>query len=604
MEHPTNGTQIVDGLRPLAVPDFAQMQVPPVGAPVQNTVVQSLNDIQPQGMSERVLSVMLNRPVLFRQGDPNAASGASIDSSIVNSTSQLQTGVLGSSQVPHPSDQLSQIPQFKQPDPSNVPPTVVAVTSVVAAGPQVSLAPGQHAISAVLAQPPIQYIIDKINAESVRSISDAPLSNSLLTSLNAQTQPASRFRKARIHETVEQWSSNRLSLHDCRLKAVPDWVSYIQSKPMDISFNCPIAQRGRCLYCFVPGGFGEFKNKPSNLFREKVLILLLLCFLGSHCNNPKHNQSYSRIGSTSKHQKNVTCSLPTVPETSELSHILQATFTAYRAASQKGYNLSSLLSKWNSGERVSSRALLEQVDQSLLSKKNFALKANASEPVLISATHLEVAGHNSTDANSVLPLGNEDFCKEGLTIVVQPGTQAHHPLEMPTVLEQLKAPPNCASPSRLNPNETSDRRITDPSAAYLRHQITVSSEEGEAVCSDGTSSSYVQSQPPDTLTVAPSGQRFFAPPPTSPTLAPTANHLQPAAVTQYLVEGTAAVSPRTLDSMPSFSGTSAPSAQLSPDTEPAGLAIPRAPDLSSVGSSRVTTSSHNMVAVLAAAGPM
>ncbi|KAM7534973.1 hypothetical protein Aperf_G00000093634 [Anoplocephala perfoliata] len=552
MEQPTNSAQIVDGLRPLAVSNLAQVQAPLVGTPVQNTVVQSHNDIQPQKMSERVLSGMSNQPVLFQQDNLDVASGGNTDPSIVNSATQLHTGVPGSSQVP-PSD------------PSGV-------ASVAVAGPQVGFTSSYHAVSEVSAQPHIQNIIDEINTESARSISGPPHPNSLLTSLNAQTQPASRFRKARIHETVEQWSSNRLSLHDRRLKAVPDWVSYMQSKPIDTSFNCPVAQRGRCLYCFVPGGFG------------------------SHCNNPKHSQTYSRVGPASKYQKNA--SLPTVPETSELSQILQATFTAYRAASQQGYNVSTLLSKWNSGERVSSRALLEQVDQSILSKNNLGLKANASEPALISTSHLEIAGHNSSDVNSVLLLGSEDFCNEGLTIVAQPTVQSHHPSELATVLEKPKAPlPHSVSPSQLNPTEASDIRVTDPSAAYLRHHITLGSEEVEAACSDGTPSSYMQFQPSKTLAIDPSGQRLVAPPPTSPTLAPTANHLQPAGANQLVVEGTAAISP-------SFSGTAAPSVQLSPDVEIAGMAVPRGLDPSSAGSSCVTTSGHKIATMLAAAGSM
>lgn len=73
---------------------------------------------------------------------------------------------------------------------------------------------------------------------SVKLISDSgsvevPPDESSLTATNLPTlQPASRFRKARIHETVEQWSCGRTSVHDCRLKAIPDWVSELQKKTL------------------------------------------------------------------------------------------------------------------------------------------------------------------------------------------------------------------------------------------------------------------------------------------------------------------------------------------------------------------------------------
>ncbi|KAH8853413.1 hypothetical protein KSF78_0001390 [Schistosoma japonicum] len=78
-------------------------------------------------------------------------------------------------------------------------------------------------------------------------------------------QPASRFRKARIHETVEQWSYGRFSVHDCHLKTVPDWVSELQKK----SFVCEKAvatlanRRIKCMSCLIPKGTHD---KESALF--------------------------------------------------------------------------------------------------------------------------------------------------------------------------------------------------------------------------------------------------------------------------------------------------------------------------------------------------
>ncbi|VEL10964.1 unnamed protein product [Protopolystoma xenopodis] len=64
-------------------------------------------------------------------------------------------------------------------------------------------------------------------------------------------QPASRFRKSRIRETVEQWSSNRISIHDCRLKAVPSWVSDLQRKTssLDNQVMDVLKQGNICVNC-------------------------------------------------------------------------------------------------------------------------------------------------------------------------------------------------------------------------------------------------------------------------------------------------------------------------------------------------------------------
>lgn len=104
--------------------------------------------------------------------------------------------------------------------------------------------------------------------EQMRSVSDAPIiSSQIYSSLCQPIQTASRFRKARIRETVEQWSSHRVSFHDCRLKALPDWVSDLQAKNPSNSFNNPTAQRSRCLYCFVPGSYSKSIFFPVEIQR-------------------------------------------------------------------------------------------------------------------------------------------------------------------------------------------------------------------------------------------------------------------------------------------------------------------------------------------------
>nr|CDS26282.1 expressed conserved protein [Hymenolepis microstoma]CUU99093.1 hypothetical transcript [Hymenolepis microstoma] len=569
MEPPVNGTQIVDGLRPLTVSNLSQIQLSPGVVPIPAAVVQS-----PQQPPPPIAAV----PVIFHQ--INGHESTLIPVTSLDSLTQLQSaGILsGSIQGPRPSVQLTEIPPFKCSDPSAMPPTVIAITSVASmagAAQTANLGQGQQRVSAVLNQPSLQHIIDQITAEPLRSVSDASLSNPLLTSLNAPIQPASRFRKARIHETVEQWSSKRISLHDCRLKAVPDWVTYLQSRPIDTTFNHPIAQQGRCLYCFVPGGFG------------------------SQCNKHDYSQNFSKflVGTGSKHHhtRSPACSLPTVPETSEQSHIIQAAFTAYRAATQQGYNLKNLLSTWGSGERSVNKVLLEQFERSISPKTNHnphILKPNASEPVLASSAstaiqhqhqHIETPSHSSTDVSVNAPIqGNEEFSNGGLTMVAQPTitTQQHHPSEFVPLLEQPQSPRNDASQT----HEVSATHVTDPSAAYLRRQITLSSEELET---KSNSECVQQVQPPSTLSVAMSDQRSIAPPPASPTQA---------ALLLGRSEQTSGVAPEVSPrSVQSFSGTTIGSVQLSPDTEMSGgvdsgivVAIPQVPVSSTSGSHNLT----------------
>ncbi|CAH8558837.1 unnamed protein product [Dicrocoelium dendriticum] len=83
------------------------------------------------------------------------------------------------------------------------------------------------------------------------SVEAAPDESSLTVATLPPLQPASRFRKARIHETVEQWSCGRTSVHDCRLKAIPDWVSDLQKKALVMGQNvaAAIEQKLNCFSC-------------------------------------------------------------------------------------------------------------------------------------------------------------------------------------------------------------------------------------------------------------------------------------------------------------------------------------------------------------------
>ena len=272
-----------------------------------------------------------------------------------------------------------------------------------------------------------------------------------------------------------------------------------------------------------------------------------------------------------KHHKEISSPLPTVPETSEIPHILQATFAAYHSATQQGYNLSSLLATWNAGERTTNHGLLERTDRKIV-------KTNASEPALPSE-HLEMAAHNSTDVNSHLPAhGGEDFCADGITMTSQ-GFTRHVQQQPSAFLDQHVFIPDSVSP-RIN-SSAPGTRITDPSAAYLRRQLTHTVEEGEGVCV-GTDLSHPP-PPPLALSIPPSTDQQIAPP-ASPTTSGKATKAEHLLGTHRDFDGLA-VSPRTVDSVRSLSGTTIASVQLSPDTEISGTAIPRITDSSTMGHS-------------------
>lgn len=247
MECHTNGHKAVDGLKPVVVSNLTSIKVPPaVGATSQAPTAQPHYDIHSQAVSEHT-SYPPNHPNLFHQLNSDAVSGTPLESPIAPGSTQSPPNVVGV-QI------LREAAPSKYSDPSIDSNARRGVAATTAAHPEPTLS--QSAMPTTLTQPLTKFSTEQLGGDQLRSVSDAPLTNSLLPSLSAPIQPASRFRKARIHETVEQWGSNRLSFHDCRLKAVPDWVSYLQTKPNDTSSN-RIAQRGRCFYCFVPGNLGE-----------------------------------------------------------------------------------------------------------------------------------------------------------------------------------------------------------------------------------------------------------------------------------------------------------------------------------------------------------
>ncbi|VDD79473.1 unnamed protein product [Mesocestoides corti] len=449
-----NGHQTMDSVQPVIVSNLHPNQPASIdelrlssNSQIHAPVAQSIYDLPSQPASEHVYH-QPSQPTMFRRLHSEAGSGTSQEPPIPPASHKLPSFLASSQQHSH-HPELSAAkhsdPLFDSCAPSSV---AAAVTSSM-------LPSNQQNVCAGFPETATHRFVREFNEEHPRSASDAPIPPTPLSSLNAPVQPASRFRKARIRETVEQWGSNRLSFHDCRLKAVPDWVSYLQTKSVDTSFNHPILQRGRCLYCFVPGSF-------------------------------------------------------------DLLHLLQAAFTAYHAYALRGYNLSSLLTTWCSGQRASNQALLEHVERLSSNITNHSLKVNASDgplpPEQIGmASH--TAANNSTEVNEGITCsGGEGTSLEGITMV---SGSSHH--QQTTSADQALA--SVKSPLKANagdPEESAAPRVTDPSAAYLRHQLTRSinsGSTGEGVFMDGR---IPQPCPPVQQRTDPSiiDQQFV--PPTSP----------------------------------------------------------------------------------------
>ncbi|KAF7233485.1 hypothetical protein EG68_08595 [Paragonimus skrjabini miyazakii] len=126
-------------------------------------------------------------------------------------------------------------------------------------------------------------------------------------------QPASRFRKARIHETVEQWSCGRASIHDCRLKTVPGWVSELQKKSclLERDVTTAMAQKVNCLSCL------EMRTHDQNQAGCQHLLNLPSVVNAYNLNEPSsghphHPQSKadpSNVKTTSRNGKPLTNNL-------------------------------------------------------------------------------------------------------------------------------------------------------------------------------------------------------------------------------------------------------------------------------------------------------
>ncbi|VDM01047.1 unnamed protein product [Schistocephalus solidus] len=305
--------------------------------------------------------------------------------------------------------------------------------------------------------PSMQSVIQETREatnEPPRPVSDTgnPPST-IFSALTVLLQPASRFRKTRIRETVEQWNSNRLSLHDCRLKAVPDWVSDLSTKPDNLAQHRPIVEQGRCVYCFVPS------------------------VVGGQCTKKQHQVS-SRLspasgGATLTQDSSQPLSGNVITHPSLVSGLLQAAAAAYQTCSLQGYNTRSLISAWENGLRVSSSISPGNlgISRGPLVGKHFKDRASSeSEPPAVVAVIQRndedavtgpsnptsfTPGHHSSELTEMFEGRSTATIHLGIASTSTDTASAHSTEELETI-------------AQLRSTKGSNAKITDPSAAYLR----------------------------------------------------------------------------------------------------------------------------------------
>ncbi|CAH8469527.1 unnamed protein product [Schistosoma rodhaini] len=228
-------------------------------------------------------------------------------------------------------------------------------------------------------------------------------------------QPASRFRKARIHETVEQWSYGRFSVHDCHLKAIPDWVSELQKK----SFVCEKAvttlanKRIKCLSCFIPKGT---KDKESSMFPRAT-----------------HDSAHAgaSVDSHSRHAH-------------EKVDALENDLDAQSMVLSNGFAGTNLFSFWNNGLRVHSQVPFT------------AIHIRSSEPVYDSCGNRDnnsqdIVELECTDQSTCAVNGHYEHFNS-----VDPLSQRENRIQS----DKIEFPDSSATPLYAS----------DPATAYLRRQ--------------------------------------------------------------------------------------------------------------------------------------
>ncbi|CAH8456925.1 unnamed protein product [Schistosoma margrebowiei] len=228
-------------------------------------------------------------------------------------------------------------------------------------------------------------------------------------------QPASRFRKARIHETVEQWSYGRFSVHDCHLKAIPDWVSELQKRSFvrEKAVTTLANKRIKCLSCFISKGT---EDKESSVF-------------------PRATHDSAHVGAS-------------VDTHSRHSHkevdALENELEAHSMVLSNGFAGTNLFSFWNNGLRVHSQVPFA------------ATHIRSSEPVYDSC------GNRDNTSQDVIELE----CKDQSACAVN----GHY--EHSDSVDSLSQRENRIQGDKIEFPDSSSIPLyaSDPATAYLRRQ--------------------------------------------------------------------------------------------------------------------------------------
>nr|VZI48674.1 unnamed protein product [Spirometra erinaceieuropaei] len=289
--------------------------------------------------------------------------------------------------------------------------------------------------------------------EPLRPASDTQNARSIFSALSVLLQPASRFRKTRIRETVEQWNSNRLCLHDCRLKAVPDWVSDLSAKPDAFSQDRIIIEQGRCVYCFVPSGAGSQCAKKQHRVSSRL--------------------SPANEGVAANQEPSKPLSESAFTHHSLISGFLQAAAAAYQTCSMQGYNTRSLTSAWDNGLRVPSSippGHLGLPRRPLIGKHIRGRASSGSEPPNVAA-----AFHHNEEEDAVAGPSNPTSFTPGhqsdLTEMFEGRSTATLHLGIAstsTDTASAQSSEELESATHMRVTKGGTAKITDPSAAYLR----------------------------------------------------------------------------------------------------------------------------------------
>ncbi|KER29520.1 hypothetical protein T265_03893 [Opisthorchis viverrini] len=261
-------------------------------------------------------------------------------------------------------------------------------------------------------------------------------------SLNPATipnlQPASRFRKARIHETVEQWSHGRASIHDCHLKAVPDWVWDLQKKSSTLEQDVASAlfQKVNCSSCLERKV--QAPNHPTSLQTQISVVSRQTGF----SDTPRSNTSNLFASKSEIHGG-----------TSALGR------DAYRG---------SLFSFWDGGCRVNAR--LFNASRSAISHHlpPDEMSINSVCPICAGV----VAGNTVEPSRDNLP---ETACIDDSVVNADRSDQCGQAITGdPSLLEDIKFASGPAtglgSSSTLSTPALLPSKSTDPATAYLIHQ--------------------------------------------------------------------------------------------------------------------------------------